>query len=245
VTELEQRLVELGRQLDFPPEPSLVPAVRTRLTEPERRRRQPPVSGRLLAVALAVLAVAVGVAFAVPPARSAILRLFGIGGVRIERVNRLPEIRGRRPLRVGMQVSLVEARRRASFPVRVPTAAGFDEPDAVYFSSRVPGGLVSFVYGALESPRALLSELQTRRVFAEKVVGPGTTVDVLEIAGSPAYWVTGRPHGFVFVNVRGQLQEGTYRLATNALVWRRGTVTFRLEGAFTREDAVAIAESVR
>ena len=77
--ELERDLREVGRLLAFPPEPDLVPAVRARLGEAPRpwpfaARR------RVLVLALAALVVAIAAAFAVPPARTAILRFFHIGG---------------------------------------------------------------------------------------------------------------------------------------------------------------------
>ena len=79
---LEQRLQELGRELAFPPEPDLVPRVR-------ERAHGTPFPWRAVAVAFAVVVLAVAVAFAVPPARSAILRWFHLGGATVERVETL------------------------------------------------------------------------------------------------------------------------------------------------------------
>src|ERR671923_2747821 len=81
--ELEQALVALGRELEFPPTPDLVGAVRERLA-PRRAWRRP------LVFALAAVVVAFGIAMAVPPARSAILDFFHIGSVTVERVETLP-----------------------------------------------------------------------------------------------------------------------------------------------------------
>src|SRR5256885_16552602 len=90
--ELERDLREVGRLIAFPPEPNLVPGVVGRLTERPQRRRRP------LVPALAVLAVALAAAFAVPPARTAILRFFHIGGETVERVKVLPPARHRSPV---------------------------------------------------------------------------------------------------------------------------------------------------
>ena len=81
MTELERALVALGRELDFPPTPDLAAGVRERLG---RRRRWRPAL-----VVLAVAAVAIGIAFAVPPARSAILRFLHLGTATIVRVETL------------------------------------------------------------------------------------------------------------------------------------------------------------
>src|SRR5437899_11608372 len=87
MTELERALVALGRELDIPPEPDL----RSRIAERIERRR--PRHRRAAVLALALLS-ALGIALAVPPARSAILRFFHIGAVTIERVEPLPAARG-------------------------------------------------------------------------------------------------------------------------------------------------------
>src|SRR6266550_5401218 len=98
MTELERALVALGRELDIPGEPDLRSRVRERI---ERRTRY----RRAAVLALAVLVVAVGIALAVPPARSAILRFFHIGAVTIERVDTLPAARDR-PLVAGLGPAL-------------------------------------------------------------------------------------------------------------------------------------------
>ena len=97
MTELERALVALGRELDLPPEPDLRSRVRERI---ERRPRY----RRALVPALALL-VALGIALAVPEARSAILRFFHIGAVTIERVETLPPGR-ERPLTAGLGPAL-------------------------------------------------------------------------------------------------------------------------------------------
>ena len=106
MTELERALVQLGRELDIPAEPDLRSRVRERI---ERRPRY----RRALVPALALL-VALGIAMAVPDARSAILRFFHIGGVTIERVETLPPAQDR-PLTAGLgpALSLREAEARS------------------------------------------------------------------------------------------------------------------------------------
>src|SRR4051794_18053655 len=81
MTELERALVLLGSELDIPPTPSLAGVVRERIARRRRARRL---------VLLAVPLTALAVAFAVPPARSAILRFFHVGAVKVERVQTLP-----------------------------------------------------------------------------------------------------------------------------------------------------------
>src|ERR671935_168238 len=85
MAELERELRALAGALDLPEAPDLAGAVRARLAAPLRRGVWRP-----LAVALAVAVVAVGIAFAVPPARSAILRFLGLESVTVIRVEKLP-----------------------------------------------------------------------------------------------------------------------------------------------------------
>ena len=81
---LEQRLQALGRELAYPAEPELAPAVIARLD------RAPFPWRRAAALALAVLAVALAAALAVPQARTALLRWFHIRGATVELVETLP-----------------------------------------------------------------------------------------------------------------------------------------------------------
>ena len=94
MNELEQRLHALGQELEYPPEPDVAPAV---LAQLDRR----PFPWRAVAIAVAVLAVALGAAFAVPQARTTILRWFHLRGVTVERVRdaaaRRGALAGRRP----------------------------------------------------------------------------------------------------------------------------------------------------
>jgi hypothetical protein len=248
LAELERDLGELGRVLAFPPTPEVAEAVRARIAGREGRRRR-AVLRRPPAVALAVVAAlltALAIALAVPPARSAILRVFGIGGVRVELVDELPE----RPLTgskvLGERVDLAEARRRVDIPVRLPAAGGFDRPDAIYVSDAVPGGAVFLVYGPADRPRALLTEFATGGLpYVEKSVHAGrSSYRPVEVAGAQGGWIEGEPHLFLFSNRDGRVQQGSLRLATNTLVWERGGITYRLEGKLTLPQALRVARSV-
>src|SRR5438094_4252506 len=93
MTELERALVALGGELEFPPTPDFWPRVRERL---QRRRWMRP-----LVFAVALGALAIGIAMAVPPARSAILKFFHIGAATVERVETLPPAQTR-PFATGL-----------------------------------------------------------------------------------------------------------------------------------------------
>ena len=199
----------------------------------------------------AVLLVAVGAVLAVPQARTAVLEWLGLRGVTIERVETAPTAttdlqdaafqRG-----LGEPVTLAEARRRARYEVAVLEALG--EPDAVFFYASAPGGQVSFVYrddaGEIE---ALVSQFRAGLDddFIYKSAGPETKVEPVSVDGARAWWLEGAPHEVLYVDESGDPIFEQTRLAANTLLWERGETTVRLEGDFTKEEALRIAESGR
>src|SRR5437870_8736270 len=110
MAELEHVLRRLAAELEWPRTPDIA----GRLELGRQRRLLRP-----LVVAVALAALALAVAFAVPSARSALLRLFGLGGVTIERVSTLPAAE-QRPLAAGLgtPVTAAEAERALGAPFR-------------------------------------------------------------------------------------------------------------------------------
>jgi hypothetical protein len=244
MTPLELELTALGVET-FPETPPIAEAVRRRIeAEPVPRRRLR--RRRVLALALVVVAAGLGAALSVPQARSSILHWFGIGGVTVERVDRLPEIPTGSGPDVGVRTTLAEARQQVAFPIVVPTEGGYDRPDAVYVG-RFAVQEVTLLYGRPGRIRLLLTEargdLDVR--FAGKLAARATRIEQLRVEGSPALWIEGAPHAFFFVGPNRQIVEGTLRLARNTLIWQRGRVLLRIEGELTRAEALEIADSVR
>jgi hypothetical protein len=241
--ELELALRNLGGRLDWPVEPELEQGVLRRIREAPVRRRL--VSRRALVIAFAVLAVAAGALFAVPQTRGAILEFFHLRGVTIERVEELPTV----PVQSGLgtflgdPVTLSQARERADFDVVVPEALG--EPDEVYFQDGPPpGGMVSFVYGTKDDPRALFTQFAGRvDEIIFKKVAPDTKVEAVTVDGQPGYWLEGA-HFFSYLDRHGDMESEQVRLAGNVLLWERGTRTLRLEADISKEEALRIAASV-
>jgi hypothetical protein len=241
VTELERSLVALGRDLDVPESPDLVPAVLAGI----RRRRMPVATRRRLVLALAVLALAlVGATLAIPEARSAFLRIFDIGGARIEVVDELPETPVVTPLErtLGERVTLAEAKRRSDFELR-----GLEqEPDSVYLGLR---GTVWFLYGTPERPRLLLAQTPRHNVdepaLQKKLLDSGTPVELVDVDGARGAFLSGRPHFLFLIDATGDTIEDSARLAGNVLLWDEGGVAYRLEGSFGREEALRLARALR
>ena len=241
--ELELALRDLGGGVDWPVEPELEHGVLRRIREaPVRRRRVPR---RAIVIALAVLAVAVGAVFAVPQTRAAVLEFFHLRGVTIQRVEELPTVSVQAGLGtfLGDPVTLAQARERADFDVVVPEALGV--PDEVYFQSGPPaGGMVSFVYGTKDDPRALFTEFAGRvDEIIFKKVAPETKIEAVTVDGQRGYWLEGA-HFFAYLDRQGDMQSEQVRLAGNVLLWERGTRTLRLEADISKAEALEIAASV-
>jgi len=221
----ERELKALAVYIDLPPERDLSSAVRARLGT---RRPRP---GKLV-IALALVVLAIAIAFAVPPARGEILRWLGLGNARIELLDKLPNVTPRRPLDLGAQMSLADARKLVGYDVVTSKLLG--TPREVHLL----GDQIGFVYGNRK-----LVVTQSRGTFFTKEVGPGTHVERLSVNGLPAYWISGAPHFFGYVAGNGQPHPIELYLARNALIWEREDVTLRLEGDLSRADALRIAAS--
>jgi hypothetical protein len=244
MSELELALVQVGRQIEYPPTPDVAGRVRARLAESTAPR--PALGRRPLALGLAVLAVAVGAVLAVPQTRAAILEFFHLRGVSIERVDELPTVsvaHDFNKLFLGERVTLDKASERAGFEILVPKALG--EPDGVYVQQSPPGGMVSLVYGSLEEPRALFTQFRAsvKEVIFKKVAAK-TRIEAVTVEGEQGYFLSGAPHDFSYFDRNGEFRQELVRLAGNTLLWERGPLTLRLEADVSKEEALKIARSV-
>jgi hypothetical protein len=272
LADIERALTDLAASLDLPPTPDLAAAVSARLERAPAPARPSPgerarrwlgglAGWRRLAVAgLAVVLLAAAVLIASPSTREAVARRLGLRGIGVELGGPPPSTAtttpGRRlDLGLGKPVSLEEARRRVSFPVLVPGAGGLGPPDAVFAAEVVPpGGRVDLVWrarpGLPASPYTdaglLLTEFkgQPTPEFIKKAAVAGQ-VEFLEVGGEPAYFFSGEPHFFTYLDSAGNFREEQTRLAGNTLIWQRGDLTLRLEAQVSKEEALRIAESMR
>jgi hypothetical protein len=241
--DLERELRALGSELAVPPASDLVPAVRARLAAPPRRA---PLLRRPLVIALAALALAVAAAMAVPQARTAILEFLRIQGATVERVPVPPTVT-RVELGLGEPVSLPEARAQLAFVPLVPDFPGLGRPDGVYVDELALGGEIVFLYGTENAPRLLLSEFRgdLNPELMSKTAGPGTLIEPVTVAeGSPGFWIAGAPHELFYLGPDGEPIRDVVRLAANVLVWERGRLTLRIEGAITKERALELARTL-
>jgi hypothetical protein len=256
---LEDALVELGRQVAYPPTRDLAAGVRARLEERGSSGRGAWRRPRRWLLLAAILLVALAAALLLSPgARATLSRWLAVPGV-VFITHPAHPIPTPAPagaaLDLGMPVSLDAARHAVPYRVLVPALAGFRAPDEVYLGD-VPRQ-VALVYRARRSlPAAggtgvglLLTEfegsLDPEQAFYFKGLAPGTTLRRVTVDGEQGYWLSGHPHLFFYAPPGQSPQAENIRLATNTLLWQRGGLTLRLESALDLDQALQVAASVR
>jgi hypothetical protein len=155
-------------------------------------------------------------------------------------------------LSLGRQVTLAEARTLATFPVAIPSDPKVGEPDTVWIDD---AGRVTLVWVARpDLPSTdeagiglVLSEIPgtLEREYFEKILGPGVTVEPVEVGGRSGFWISGAPHDFLYVDPSGVPTYDNRRMVGDTLAWSTGTVTFRIESALGRDATIAIGETLK
>jgi hypothetical protein len=206
------------------------PTLRVELAPRGRDRR------RLLVVAVALALLALGIAFAVPPARSALLRLFHLRGVTIERVETLPSATARSlEAGLGPARSLDDAARVAGFTPYLPRGV-------VVRRAYARLGVIAIPLGG----GRLLTELSSTDLgVSKKFAGSATRIEPVQVNGHDGIWLEGGAHVLVYLGPDGTPIAKTLRLAGNTLVWQVGARVYRIEGPLTQEQALRIAESIK
>lgn len=236
---LERALRDLGPRIAYPPTPDLAVRVNEAVAHAGERQRRPLFRwrpyARALPAALVGLVLVAGAALAVG---------IGLRGLSIVFVDSSPAPIGQ-SLKLGQPVSLAEAQQRISYQIILP-AGSLGEPDEVYLDVRAGIEQVSMVYRSAEEAPLLLTQFVAISEIAPTVkeIGPGTTVESVVVAGEPGFWIEGSPHVLLYRDSSGAQIEDRVRLVGSVLVWQRGDLTLRLEGATSKDAAVAIAASM-
>jgi hypothetical protein len=175
-------------------------------------------------------------------------------------VNRVPALQSPSPrsgqsLGLGTPTTLAQAQSRLGWQITVPSGLG--QPDVVYLA--LPplgpsGGEVTLVYanrpGIKPSGQTGVSVLVTEargavnEQFFGKTVGPGTTIESVNVNGHSGWWIAGAPHTIVFTDANGNPYFDTLRLATNTLLIDDNGMVIRIEGDMTKAQALQIASSL-
>jgi hypothetical protein len=166
---------------------------------------------------------------AVPDARTAVLRFLGIKGAIVVRVDELPPASST-PHVFGEPATLAGAQRVVGFRPLLPSE--LDAPDDVRINRFMPYFVV-VLYGR---PDVRLRLTETRGGVIRKYTDTGQRVERVEVDGQPGLWVEGR-------HVVNEL-FGMPRLSGNVLLWEQESLTLRLEGHLTKQQALEVARSV-
>ena len=154
-------------------------------------------------------------------------------------------------LDLGIPISPSQAPTLAGFELLVPTDPAIGPPDAVWFRE----GRLTLVWRSRpalpDAPTVgiglLVTEFRGRLdsdIFG-KMIGPGTTVTPVTVAGSGAFWINGALHELVYLDDQGQFTSDGRATVGDTLIWTRGAMTFRLETSLGRDAAIRIAETIR
>ena len=239
MSELELQLLAVGRELELPAERDLAPAVVARL---EGQRPFP--WRRAALVALAVLVVAIAAAFAVPQARTTILRWFHLGGVTIERVDTLPPAVERSMAGgLGRPTSLPAAERAVGFRILLPPLKCRCRRVRAYV---LGDSMATVVLGPSHGRRMLLSEFPSLGPESLKKLTFGeTTVEPVEVNGRQGLWIAGGTHTLRYYDRALGVRSQNVLIHGNVLIWVRGTLTLRLEGRLTKHEALFFARNTK
>ena len=256
--ELERQLDLLREEIEWPATPALSARVRSRMAAPARAQR--PWFKSQWALVAAVLLVALAALLTYTPARQAIAKFLNLHSV-ITRVNELPTPSplpsgplGKR-LGLGEPTTLADAQSKVTWHIVVPASLG--QPDEVYLQvppAGPPQGEVTLVYtsrtGIKVSGQTGVAVLVTEANgkvnanFFGKMIGNGTTLEDVTVNGHEGYWISGKPHDFLFTDANGNFRNETMRLATNTLIIDDGGTVVRIEGDLTKAQALEIARSL-
>jgi hypothetical protein len=218
----------------FPSTPPIADAARLRLPAapdaPPRRVRR-----RTIAIALAALVVT-GAALAASS-------LDLVPGVRVQRVEQLPQIPYTEPPAYGAPTTFDEARGAVPFEITLPDGLG--EPDELLLDrDRSGSGVVTAVYGGDDEARLVLTQWAGGPVLFDKLLTYDTSAQFVDVDGAPGIWIEDDEHAVFYGGIGDEDRIGGY-LSGNVLVWQRGRVTYRVEAGVPRDEALELARSLR
>lgn len=246
----ERPLRQTAAGFVYPPTPDIASQIAQRTAQQEISR---PVTGyrpiRLVAGALAVIILLLGLALAIPPVRAAVLEFFQIGAIGFL-VGEEPEVTepsaGPFLLDLAGATTLAEAAQAVDFEVLLPTyPAELGPTDQVYLQELAEPAagdqVVVLVWLDPDQPdEALLSLYEINLPFYGIKQASIEILQETSVAGQPAFWVQG-PHQ---IQLAGGDHQDWFFVEGNVLIWTEGEMTYRLESGLSLEEARRIAESL-
>jgi hypothetical protein len=229
---IEIALREIGERISWPETPDLTAAVTARVV-----RRRPRTFWRPRVLVPVAAAIAIAVVLIIPATRERVVSWLGISGVTIERTDDLDSLST--DLDLGDEIPLDAVADAVGFDPVVPESLG--RPDAAFVSGP---DLVTLVWSGGDRTILLTQFRGDLEPAIVKQLPGATNLELVDVAGKPAIWISGAPHAVTYFDPAGALRDSTPRLAGNTLLWEAGELTLRLEGVAVLADALDIAGSV-
>lgn len=193
-------------------------------------------------VAAAVVVMIAALVGTIAPAREAVARWLGIGGVEVRTVSTLPSVAST-TIAPPAAFDAAAVQRDLPFELRLLDPASAGEPLDVRVDPAAPSALVEIRYA--EVTLVELESAPGTQATVGKLVEGGTSVEAVDVEGEPGLWLSGAPHAIGYLGPDGELLRDSVRRAGDVLVWSKGSVTYRLEGAASLADALALARSLQ
>ena len=267
--DLENALRALAPMIDIPPPPDYAGRVLHQLaaeanpSRPGTRISRSWIAAshrmRRFAVAAALVLVAVVVTVAVPGTRHALASWLGFSGIEIRTApSRSSTVQVTpAPLSAGPQVTLRQAQRTATNRIALP--ANLQPPDDTFLRRDGAALVATLAYRKASTLRPTPDTgyaLIVTEIFdagdpvLEKLLHTGATTTAVLVDGRPGVFIEGpqeiinldhsrTDHGLDVVH------EVAPRASANTLIWSDSNGTYRLEGDFTRQVALDLADSFR
>ena len=130
---------------------------------------------------------------------------------------------------------------QTSVPFRVRTIPSLGAPDAAHVRDDIAGGMVTITYG-----RIVLSQWRTADINARIALVPVRgTAEETTIGDVPALWIDGTARGtFTLIGADGAVHRESFDVGGGVLLWKAEAMTFLLQGAGPKADAIRLAAEV-
>ena len=262
--ELESALRRLAQTIEFPPPPDYAERVMRQLTDEAAAISSSARTGRLrmvsthgmrrLLVAAALVLITGAAVIAIPGTRHALASWFDFTGIDIRTApssSSTPQLTPA-PLSAGRQITLEEAQHAATNRLALP--ADLPRPDRIYLRRDGAALIVTLAYRTASTLKPtpdtgyalIVTEIfHAGEPVLEKILRTGSTATSVQVSGRPGVFVEGPQE---IINVEHSSANGTVivhevdpRASANTLIWSDNNATYRLEGDFTQQLALDLA----
>lgn len=238
---------------------------------PQTSREPTPVSWlrRPAALAAAVALLLIAGILLIPATRETVAGWLGVPGIQIQFTDDddpTPTVvatpQPNLGLLLGDPVTLDEARQQVDFAIALPDVPGLGLPDEIYVRLRPGADQVIFLYGArpgfpaaAETGIGLLLiqfEAPDDAFWGVKQISGSNDVRPVDVNGEDALWIGGShllmiapdPDPISRLQPTPGPTDPIARRSANVLLWADDGITYRIESTLSRQDSIALAESV-